>query len=113
MYLFNEKKGIYLLIFILQQGLRWDVIKSVLTDPPLVFTLSGAIHSLTYRMGYGSSLKAVCQSLCDVLFICGLVSCYHLFDISSFYHSPLTQQLLHQYIVPLPLLFQKFLGHTF
>lgn len=26
---------------------------------------------------------------------------------------PLTQQLLHQYIVPLPLLFQKFLGHTF
>jgi hypothetical protein len=34
-------------MFILEQGLRWDVIKSVLTDHPLVFTLSGAIHNLT------------------------------------------------------------------
>ena len=62
-------KGIYLLMFILEQGLRWDVIKSVLTDHPLVFTFSGAIHNLTYRMGYGSSLKAVCQSLYDVYFL--------------------------------------------
>ena len=51
---------------ILEQDLRCDVINSVLTDHPLVFNLSGAIHNLTYRMGYGSSLKTVCQSLYDV-----------------------------------------------
>lgn len=100
-------------MFILEQGLRWDVIKSVLTDHPLVFTLSGAIHNLTYRMGYGSSLKAVCQSLYDVyFFVCGLVSCYHLFDISSFYYPPFNTTAPTPVYCP-PLLFQMFLGHKF
>jgi hypothetical protein len=44
-----------------------------------------------------------------IFFVCGLVSCYHLFDISSFYYPPLTQQLLHQYIVP-PYSFRCFFG---
>lgn len=88
-------------MFILEQGLRWDVIKSVLTDHPLVFTLSGAIHNLTYRMGYGSSLKAVCQSLYDVYIIFVVWCLVIIYSISPhFIIPPLTQQLLHQYIVP-------------
>ena len=90
-------------MFILEQGLCWDVIKSVLTDHPLVFTLSGAIHNLTYRMGYGSSLKAVCQSLYDVYIFFVVWCLVIIYSISPhFIIPPLTQQLLHQYSVPPP-----------
>ena len=67
----------------------------------LVFTLSGAIHSLAYSMGYGSSLKAVCQSLYDVYIFFVVWCLVIIYSISpQFIIPPLTQQLLHQYIVP-------------
>ena len=95
-------------MFILEPGFRWDVIQSVLTDHTLVFTLSGTIHSLTYRIGYGSSLKAVCQSLYDVYIIFVVWCLVIIYSISPhFIIPPLTQQLLHQYIVP-PYSFRNF-----
>ena len=96
-------------MFILEQGLRWDVIKSVLTDHPLVWGHT----QLDIQYGLRFIIEGCMPiSVRRMHFLCGLVSCYHLFDISSFYHPPFNTTAPTPVYCP-PLLFQKFLGHNF